>query len=80
MDKMEKYFKSIGCKYALVDVFAYNENGFNFYNKNGYHERMKTLIKKIDYNILYKIEIICKACIIFIFLFLIFVIIKLVII
>ena len=47
MNKMEKYFKSVGCEYVLVDVFAYNENAINFYNKNGYHSRMITDIKKI---------------------------------
>lgn len=48
MDKMEEYFKSLGCKYVIVDVFAYNQNAEGFYNKKGYHARMKTLIKKID--------------------------------
>ena len=48
MEKLEEYFKSVGCKYILVDVFAYNENAINFYNKNGYHSRMYTKIKKIE--------------------------------
>lgn len=48
MNKMEEYFKSVGCKYILVDVFAYNKNGINFYEKQGYHPRMYTEIKKID--------------------------------
>ena len=47
MEKLESYFKSVGCKYVLVDVFAYNERGINFYDKNGYHSRMHTQIKKI---------------------------------
>jgi len=47
MNKMEEYFKSVGCEYILVDVFAYNENGISFYNKQGYHPRMHTAIKKI---------------------------------
>ena len=47
MDKMEEYFKSVGCEYVLVDVFGYNEKGINFYNKNGYCTRMETMIKKI---------------------------------
>lgn len=47
MDTMEKYFKSVGCEYVLVDVFGYNEKGINFYNKNGYRTRMETMIKKI---------------------------------
>ena len=44
---MEEYFKSIGCEYILVDVFAYNEVGQSFYENNGYHPRMITEIKKI---------------------------------
>lgn len=47
MDKMEDYFKSIGCEYIMVDVFAYNENAIKFYEKNGYHSRMYIDIKKI---------------------------------
>ena len=34
-------------EYVLVDVFAYNENAINFYNKKGYHPRMYTDIKKL---------------------------------
>ena len=48
MNKMEDYFKSIDCEYIIVDVFAYNKNGINFYEKQGYHPRMYTEIKKID--------------------------------
>lgn len=47
MNKMEEYFKSVGCEYVLVDVFAYNENAIKFYDKKGYHSRMHTNIKKI---------------------------------
>lgn len=47
MNKMEEYFKSIGCEYILVDVFAYNTNGIKFYDKQGYHPRMHVGIKKI---------------------------------
>ena len=47
MNKMEEYFKSAGCEYIIVEVFAYNKNGINFYNKQGYHSRMHTKIKKI---------------------------------
>lgn len=47
INKMEEYFKSVGCEYVIVDVFAYNDIGKNFYNKKDYHERMKTMIKKI---------------------------------
>lgn len=47
IDKMEEYFKSIGCEYIIVDVFAYNDIGLNFYRKREYHTRMETMIKKI---------------------------------
>ena len=47
MNKIEEYFKSVGCEYILVDVFAYNENAIKFYGKNGYHSRMYRNIKKI---------------------------------
>ena len=47
MNKMEEYFKSVGCEYILVDVFAYNKNAINFYGKNGYHHRLYTNIKRI---------------------------------
>ena len=47
MEKMEEYFKLNKCEYVLVDVFAYNENAINFYNKKGYHPRMYTNIKKL---------------------------------
>ena len=45
--EMESYFKSSGCEYVLVDVFAYNEMAISFYNKNGYHPRMIINIKKL---------------------------------
>ena len=47
INKMEAYFKSVGCEYVLVDVFSYNEIGKNFYNKENYHRRMDKMIKKI---------------------------------
>ena len=47
INKMEVYFKSVGCKYVIVDVFAYNEIGKKFYNKKNYHTRMETMIKII---------------------------------
>lgn len=47
LNKMEKYFKQIGCQYCQLDVFGYNERGLKFYKKNGYSdERMITLMKK----------------------------------
>ena len=47
MNKMEECFKSVGCEYIFVDIFAYNKNGINFYNKQGYHPRMHVGVKKI---------------------------------
>ena len=47
MKKMEDYFKSVGCEYVLVDVFAYNENAIKFYERREYHPRMYTDIKKL---------------------------------
>ena len=47
MNKLEEYFKSMGCEYILVEVFGYNDNAINFYSKDGYHTRMYHMIKKI---------------------------------
>ena len=33
---MEKYFKKVGCKGILIDVFVYNEKAQTFYYKNNY--------------------------------------------
>lgn len=49
MNKMEEYFKNIGCEYIFVDVFGYNINGINFYEKNDYHTRMLSMVKKVKY-------------------------------
>ena len=46
--KIEEYFKRVNCEFILVDVFAYNNIGINFYNKTGYHNRMHTMIKKLN--------------------------------
>ena len=48
INKIEMYFKSIGCEYIIVDVFSYNVSGIEFYKKNNYHTRMTTMIKHID--------------------------------
>ena len=48
LDKIEEYFKSIGCEYVLVDVFAYNEKALKFYAQKGYHPRMYINIKKLN--------------------------------
>lgn len=47
LDKMENYFKEVGCKGVLIDVFAYNENAQEFYYKNGYFNRNIEVMKKI---------------------------------
>lgn len=47
IQKMEEYFKSIDCEYIFIDVFAYNENAINFYEKQGYHTRGLIDVKKI---------------------------------
>ena len=48
MDKMEAYFKEKGCEYVFVEVFGYNDKGLKFYEKDGYHNRMYHMIKKIS--------------------------------
>ena len=47
MHTMEEYFRSVGCEYVSIDVFAYNELAKNFYRKQGYHSRMTIDIKKL---------------------------------
>lgn len=47
MDAMENYFKSVGCKAILIEVFAYNGNAKNFYYKRNYLDRNFEVIKKI---------------------------------
>ena len=47
LDKMERYFKSVGCQGILIDVFAYNENSQIFYYKNVYFNRNIEVMKKI---------------------------------
>ena len=47
MTKMEEYFLQKGCEYMLVDVFAYNHKAIPFYEHEGYHTRMQTMMKKI---------------------------------
>lgn len=47
MTKMEEYFLQKDCEYMLVDVFAYNHKAIRFYEHEGYHTRMQTMMKKI---------------------------------
>lgn len=49
MNKIEEYFKGIGCEYISIEVFAYNKMGINFYEKHGYHTRGLFDIKKINW-------------------------------
>ena len=48
VDKMEEYLKNESCEYIKLEVFAYNNNAINFYEKNKYHNRMIDMIKKIN--------------------------------
>ena len=47
INKIEEYFRLVGCEYVLVDVFGYNDLALKFYFKQGYHARMLTTIKKL---------------------------------
>lgn len=46
--KMETYFKEQDCKTINIDVFGYNDLAKDFYYRNGYHNRMITVSKKLD--------------------------------
>lgn len=47
LDRLTQYFKENNCFDILIEVFGYNENGINFYEKNGYHTRLVEMTKKI---------------------------------
>ena len=47
MKRMEEYFKEQGCEIVSLEVFAFNQNAINFYDKIGYHNRMHKIIKSI---------------------------------
>ena len=47
LNYMEQYLSNNGCKDILLEVFGYNENAINFYEKNGYHIRTIDMTKKI---------------------------------
>ena len=47
LNQMELYFKNVGCKALLIDVFAYNENAQKFYYHHGYFDRNLELMKKL---------------------------------
>ena len=48
MQEIEDYFRSVGCKGILIDVFAYNENAYKLYKRLGYFDRSIEMMKKID--------------------------------
>ena len=45
--KIEEYFKNIGCKRILIEVFEYNDVAKDFYYKNHYSNRVIDIMKKI---------------------------------
>ena len=47
LKKIEEYFKEVGCKGILLNVFANNKVAKSFYEKEGYSERTSELIKQI---------------------------------
>ena len=47
LNKMEEYFKNIGCIRTNIEVFGPNVSGLNFYEKNGYVVRDMIVSKKL---------------------------------
>lgn len=47
LDKMEEYFKNIGCRGVLLDVFAYNHLAKKLYEKRGYFDRNIEMMKRL---------------------------------
>lgn len=47
IEKLENYFKEQECEYVFIDVFAYNHHAIDFYDREGYHNRMHTVVKCI---------------------------------
>ena len=47
LEKMEEYFKEVGCKGILLNIFTNNKIEKKFYEKEGYSERTSELIKQI---------------------------------
>lgn len=48
LNYMENYFKSVGCKGVLLNVFAYNQNAQQFYYNSGYFDRTIEVMKMFD--------------------------------
>lgn len=47
LNKMEDYFKNIGCIRTNIEVFGPNVSGLNFYEENGYVVRDMIVSKKL---------------------------------
>ena len=47
LNKMEDYFKNIGCIRTNIEVFGSNVSGLNFYEENGYVVRDMIVSKKL---------------------------------
>lgn len=47
LKEMEHWFRIHNCSDVLIEVFAYNKRGINFYKKKGYHSRVVEMTKKI---------------------------------
>ena len=47
LNKMEEYFKNIGCIRTNIEVFGPNVSGLNFYEGNGYVVRDMIVSKKL---------------------------------
>ena len=47
LEKIEEYFKSVGCKRINIEVFGPNKKGLNFYEKNDYIIRDIIVSKRI---------------------------------
>ncbi len=46
LNAMEKSLINDGCEDILLEVFGYNQDAINFYEKNGYHIRTLDMSKK----------------------------------
>lgn len=47
MEKMEEYFKTLGCDLIRIEVFEPNRSAHTFYNSLGYNNRVIDVIKEI---------------------------------
>ena len=47
LNRMEEYFKSVGCKGILIGAFSYNNKAKEFYKKNGFHNRTEDIYKEL---------------------------------